>query len=196
MHQFIVLLFLFLTACSSLKKEVRIESNPTGADIINKQKQLIGQTPYVIGEADLSKIKDGDKIYITVTKPGYEARTIITELREIDTHSVNLVAQSVESFKKDVLFQHNDRSNELVRDILVIQGLLMAGQYQECEKKISSFEERYPNIAAVYVLRANIEMIKKNKVAAMQYLKKAEKIDPDDPFLKSVISRYQKSGDL
>lgn len=178
-------------SCTSKPTKVRIESSPTAAEVYLNNK-LISKTPV---ELDSEKYKtEFAKPYLDIklSQNGYEGQSVLISTKSVQTFKINLKPFDKLYFESKLLSNFQTEANELVREILQIQGLIVAQQIDQAEEKNTSFLKRYPNIAAGYVLQSSIEMAKDDKAKAVRNLQRALSLDPQDPVVLRALSNLKK----
>ncbi len=176
---------LLLISCSS--QQLVLDSTPSGADVYAQSEEKVGQTPLTLTDSVLEKVTSGDKVHIRLLKEGFSTSELVTELNGLDKYNIKLKPLDATHFQKNVLNYYQDNYNEMIRDVLMIQGLLVSRQRNQAEKTIESFIKRYPNVAAGYVMKANLALLKGKKSEARSLLIRAKNIDPDDPVVKRLL---------
>ncbi len=79
----------------------------------------------------------------------------------------------------------------MVRDLLRIQGLVITRNYDEAEHNLEKFQKSYPNVAASYVLSADLYSARGDLEKAHSYLQRAYSIDKDDPVIPMMMERLK-----
>ncbi len=193
----LLLIAMLLNACSLLKfndkKEITIASIPSSAEVVNAAGEVVGVSPISLQAETLAKLTDGDKLIFSVRKPGFETQTLVVDLSvtNISSHVVKLKEQSASTFSNDILLQYSKQTNEMIREILSIQGLIVASEWALADERLNGFEKKFSNIAAALVLRANVEINRGQVPRALEYLKRARSIDPDDTYISRLILSLQ-----
>ncbi|MGE3975481.1 MAG: tetratricopeptide repeat protein [Bdellovibrionales bacterium] len=189
---FAISVLLLAMACSSAG--IKISSEPEGADVVNSTNEVIGQTPLSVNSDQLTKIQDGSKLVFQLRKSGYQNKSVLLDKVGADEHKFKLDQLSAENFKSNNLFLYSKPSNKMVREALQIQGLLISKKVDEAAQRINEFQKQYPNIAASYVLLANISAIRNQNAQALQYLMRAQTIDPEDEVVSRMINQIRSTA--
>lgn len=180
-----------LQGCSSAT--IKVESNPPGA-VVSLNNKEIGQTPLALKSSDYKEAFRMSFIELTVRAKGYEPRSFIAKTEGDQTVSITLNPYTEEYFANTLMANYQAQANKLIRDLLFIQGLLINKKYEQAEAALGDFIRQYPNIAATYVLRANIEISKNNRDLALRNLERAISIDPQDATAQRMMENLKKGG--
>jgi tetratricopeptide (TPR) repeat protein len=169
-----------LSACGTARK-VDISSTPPGAQVLALDGSVLGQTPLSLTDEKLERATLEGKLALRLESPGYLERELLLDLSARDTHSITLTPQSSDYFKKALLSDHALNVNELTRELLQIHGLLINQKTDEAEKRILSFQQMYPSVAASHVMLAQVLSKRGKSDEARTHLLRALKLDPNDP---------------
>ncbi|KYG61428.1 hypothetical protein AZI86_17085 [Bdellovibrio bacteriovorus] len=180
-----ILVPLLLTACMS-PRTIRIESTPSAAAVIISDK-VIGETPIEISESNYPDEFKQNYLNIKITKAEHEEKSVIVPTQGLQNFTINLLELNQKYFETIVLKSFQRPQNELVRELLQIQGLLFSKKTNEAENRLQVFMKAYPNIAAGYVLQANIAIEKGNRAEAKQLIVRALSLDPNDAVVKRML---------
>lgn len=178
---------LLLAACAS--PEIKIDSSPSGANILSAQNEVLGQSPLVLKKAQIERLAKDDLLFLTFEKEGHEKRQVLVPSRGFDEHSVKLTPIDKKFFNQNVLVNWNKEVNELVADILTIQGLMVGRQTERAKQGLEAFEKKYPNIAAAYIFRAQLAELDGQEDLVRKYLQRAQKVAPQDPVVRRLLKR-------
>ncbi len=187
--QIIVIGSIIGTSCSS--KVIRVESKPTSAQVFLNDKP-IGKTPMDLKSTDFKQEFNKPYVDIKVVNAGFEPKTMLVATNSIQKINVELKPYDKKYFETKLMSDFQDSSNELIREVLQIQGLIVAQKMDEAEEKNKNFMKRYPNVAAAFVLQSSIEVAKNNIDQAMKNLKRAAQIDPADPVVVRAMESLKK----
>ncbi|MBS1984304.1 MAG: hypothetical protein JST16_09030 [Bdellovibrionales bacterium] len=180
------LALLMLSACAS--KSVELVSEPAGAEVQTVNGEVLGNTPLVLKDDVLQKTTSSDGLLsVRFVGPGYLPQTLLVEVRGADTYRVQLVKLDETFFRKYILRDFSTEHNALVRDILNIQAMMRAKKYDEAEKALVVFQQRFPTIAVAQVMMANLQLVRGDRVAARRYLLQAQALDPTDPVVSRML---------
>src|SRR6266542_1808217 len=75
-----------VSGCSTPKRRVEIRSTPPGAEIQTLRGEVIGKTPLVLEEKDLSKHLERDRLLFLLVHPNYIQRQI-----QLNVHGEDIV---------------------------------------------------------------------------------------------------------
>lgn len=175
-------LFILVSSCASFsEKRVTIRSIPDSAEVYSSGGKVLGKTPLVLEGQKLDEATRGGRLDVLVHAPKYAERQITFDVLGEDTHEVRLRALDANYFSQRIMEDYGVAANELVRRLLTAQGLAFAGKLPEAEKELLLVEAQYPNLAALYVLKSDIERLRGNEEKARAYLLRARTVDPRDP---------------
>ena len=178
------------------KKFSLIESNPSMAEVITAKGDILGNTPLKMEGGELIKYAKDGYVALIVKKSGYIPREIVVPANGIDMYSVNLTSLNPNHFEKWVLKTYGSETNEMLRKLLQIQGLLFLKKFNLAEGRISIFQKSYPNIASSYTMLGNIYYHQEKFKEARDQLLRALSIDSKDEttirFLKAVNKKLIK----
>lgn len=177
------------TACST--SSVRIESEPPGARVVSGGKEL-GQTPLDLPSGSGTTADSGPFLNLELSLHGYEPLTVLLDSKGERKVNFQLTPHQAEFFEKRILPDFQEPMNQLVREVLTLQGLIFSRQLQTVEERLDRFVQKYPNIAAGYVLQANLRLMNKKKDEALRLLERARSIDPGDAVVARMIEGLKK----
>lgn len=177
------------TISSTFTSNVEIQTVPSGADVLAISGEKVGTTPMVISDEIKRKLNGPDnRINAILALPGYERREIYIESRGYETMEIRLTKLDDTYFSKRLTEDFSKQTNEVARNLLQIQGLLIAKKFDRAKQLADEFQKRFPNIAASYVLMASIEMAGGDRNKAKAYLLRAKSLDPDDPVVARMLN--------
>ncbi len=185
---------LSLTGCGSARK-VDITTSPPGAQVLAIDGTPLGETPLTLTAEKLEKASQEGRLAIRLESPGYLERELLLDLSARDTHAVTLTPQSSDYFKKTLLANYGPNVNELTRELLRIHGLLINQKAEEAEKRIQSFQQTYPTVAASHVMMAQVLSKRGKNSEARMHLLRALKLDPNDPVASRALLGESKAED-
>ncbi|KYG65818.1 hypothetical protein AZI86_01725 [Bdellovibrio bacteriovorus] len=171
---------------------VKIESNPSGANVFLDSKN-IGATPLELASDKYADPFSKEYLDIRVEKAGHQSRSVLASTRVSQDFLISLDPYSTDYYEKMVLPNFQDGANKMTKEILTLQAMVMSKKYDQAEERLKKFIEIYPNIAAAYVLQANIESSKNNLDQAIKNLERASSIDPEDTVVKRMLESFRRS---
>ena len=175
------------------KKFALIESNPAGAEVVTAKGEVVGATPLKITGEDLDKFAKDGIVSFVISKVGFVPREIVVLVNGIDLYNVELTPLNPDHFEKWVLKTYGDETNEMLRQLLQIQGFLFLQKFPLAENKITDFQKKYPNVAASYTMLGNIYYHQNKYPEARAQLLRALSIDGKDEttirFLEAVNNK-------
>lgn len=186
----LMLYFSFLLVGCATAPQIRVSSTPEGAEIVSKD-QVLGKTPITLKKSELEKVLEGNTVPVQIRLQGYEEKSMILKLEGDSSYQFSLQAIDEKSFQNQTFFHHSLRLNQLIRSLLICQGLVFAQKFDEAEKAVKEIQSKYPTVASAYVLEANIYILKEKNDLALTALKKAIDIDPEDPAARRLYERVK-----
>lgn len=179
----------FLASCASIgARQVELKTVPEGAVIRSVAGEELGKSPLQLSGDGLTKAMRDGRLKVIVAAPGYSEREVSFDVRGDDSHEIRLTPLDTEYFEKHVLHDFSPQLNQMTKDMLNIQGLVIAKRLPEAEKAIESFQKAFPNVAASYVMAANVELIKGQRDRALANLLRARSIDPKDAVIARMLA--------
>ncbi|MBY0369934.1 hypothetical protein K2X33_04555 [bacterium] len=170
--------------CSSLlSSEVELTSDPVGAHVRTFLGKDLGATPLTLSGDALGEVVQSGKLQVIVSHPGFQERELILDVHAKDAHQVKLKAHD-SAFFEQLMQTYPTQANELIRDILKIQGLLIVKQFDAADAAIQEFQKKYPTVAATYVMQGEIQKSKGNMEMARSFFLRARSLDPKDPVVQ------------
>jgi len=145
----------------------------------------------IVGE-NLQRLSKDNRLMVLIEAPGYIPRQLIFDIHGEDVYTVNLSKYDPNYFSERLLKDFHKNANEMSRELLRIQGLLMVRKLDEAERSIDVFQKAYPSIAASYALAANVEMLRGQPEKARAYLLAGEALDNEDPAIKRALGMQVK----
>ncbi len=193
---FVILLTLSLGAGCASQRRVEITSQPSGAEVRNTRDEVVGVTPLTLEKEKVDTVTDQGRLRFSVRADGFQPRTFIVEPLGQDKLDVKLLPQNEEGFSRDVLPDYTAKANEMTREILRIQGLLVVRKNGEAAQSVAQFQKKYPSIAAGFVMEANLALAKGDRRTARGALERARQLDPNDLVAARMLSLLQGSGGI
>lgn len=178
-----IALLLFFSCAS---KQVMINSNPPGADVYNGQDK-IGTTPLNLDSEKLKRMTESGVIEIALRKDGFNEKIFIFKPEGIETYNLNMNSL-VEMQTQMLPSQYRGTISAITRDLLTIQGLIFSKKLPEAKQKLTLFQEKYPFIAASFVLSSSIALLNSDLKSAYLDLVKAQTLDQSDPQIKKMLN--------
>lgn len=189
---YICLLSLYLGACAA--KQLKINSEPPGADVLVNEAS-VGITPLTLNsqqiQSTLQTSDKGELVKLTLRKDGFEDSHLIIKPTGIETYSINLKSIDNSTLRK-IPKNYSGQVNEISRELLSIQGLLFSRNSTDAKTKLDSFNEKFPNIAATFVLYASVDTFNNNLEGAYGKLLQAQKLDPNDLQIQKMLAQLEK----
>ncbi|MCC7441902.1 MAG: hypothetical protein IT285_09725 [Bdellovibrionales bacterium] len=186
---------LALAGCSQKYARVQIYSEPLGAEVRTPKGDVLGLTPLTLeGDTLKQAAPDGRSLSVVLDAPGYVASNQSMEIRGKDKYEIRLRRVDEDAFREGVLFQYGQQMNRMVRELLSIQGMILVKKTDDASRALQEFHGKYPNVAAGYVMSANVAIVKGELETAHGYLLKARSIDPTDTVVLQMIASLNTFG--
>ncbi len=172
-------LALMLGACGSKRLELR--SDPQGATVYTLNGDELGKTPLVLESDKLSVLSQEGLLGVRLESSGYRPLGIFLELRGNDVFNLNLEKLDESTFRTKSLIENQQKLNQMIRELLAIQGKVSAQRLDEASKDLEKFQQNYPVIAVSYVLQASIAKMKGDRLTFERAIARALQLDAEDP---------------
>ena len=187
-----LLLSLFFSACSFLgsykEKKLRIVTVPEGAEVrIGSTNQPSGVTPFELSSTDLQELRTKGYLSMNLSKRGFQEQKILISDLGIAEISVDLIPLDKDLFNRLILGTYSGQLNEILRDMLAIQGLFVLGDIANCKTKLEAFVASWPTIGAAYTMLGSIAVREKDYSLAKSYFSKAVHLDPKDSTAEKML---------
>jgi tetratricopeptide (TPR) repeat protein len=183
--------YVLICGCSSVN--VMVQSEPSGATVLLRDK-VIGVTPLDLKANDYKDEFAKQFLELKVQLKGHQPKDILVATQGYQNISLKLEVYDPNYYQKTILSDFQDQSNFLVREILQIQGLIVAGKNQDAEDRLKLFLQKYPNLSAPYVLQANLELGRKQRDNAIHNLERAISLDPSDAVVVRMLENLKKQA--
>lgn len=181
---FIIISFHLFCSCAS--QQVTINSNPPGAEVYKGQEK-VGITPLTLDSEKLKKMTESGVVEISLRKDGFNEKTFIFKPDGIETYNLNMNSL-VEMQTQMLPTQYRGTISAINRELLTIQGLIFSKKLPEAKQKLTAFQEKYPFIAASFVLSSSIAILNSDLKSAYLDLVKAQTLDQNDPQIKKMLN--------
>jgi len=181
------------SGCALFRTRVELKTEPEGAEILTLAGEKVATTPAMLEGDALKKLTITGRLECVLSAAGYEPKELHLETYGNDLHFTKLQKLDDGYFSKRVMRDFSQQANELSRKLLGIQGLVITRRLDDAEKELRTFQERYPNVAAGYVLLSNIERLRGNAEKARAAIARAQSLDPDDPVINRMIAGERKT---
>lgn len=173
---------------------IEIRSTPEGATVSSRTGEKLGVTPLKLQGDSLERNIEKNRLLVVLSHPGWVSRELWLDVSGGDVHDISLTQSNAAYFSEKVLTEYSPEINQLIRDLLQIQGMLILKKWDDAERALKETERRFPGVASIYVMLANIEEVRGNRQQAMSYLWRARSIDPQDPVVNRRIGVRAPSG--
>jgi len=189
----ILLCLIMFCQCSS--NQIEVQSTPSGADVLSPEGEKLGQTPLVLSGDTLVKAVRNGRLNLVVTMPKFNTRELWAEPHGDDKYELKLIPLDAGYFTQRFLHEFSPQVNEMARQLLSIQGNLLARKLKDAELGLATLQNQYPNLAATFVLEADLHLIEGDKNKAKASLQRAISIDPKDAAAVRLLRSLNAAGD-
>ncbi len=201
-NKLLILSLLFLSSCSMFravtkKEKMKLTSVPERAQIFNAKNELLGETPLELNADDVSKLQDGNYLFLTFKKEGYLDLQVAANTSELNATEVKMEKLSDDHFEKWVFKKYKNEINYYSKDLLSVQWLIFSKKFPEARNRIFELNKKFPNIAAVFTMMAQIEIQERKFNQAKIYIDKALQLDEKDTTairMLSLVNAYLKEN--
>lgn len=188
----LLLVSLFFSSCSFLggskEKKFRIVTVPEGAEVrVGNSGLPPGVTPYELSSEHLQELRTNGFLSLKISKLGFQEQKIIISNLGIAEITVDLIPLDKDLFHRLVLGTYSGQLNEILRDMLAIQGLFVLGDIANCKTKLEAFVASWPTIGAAYTMLGSIAVREKDYSLAKSYFLKAVHLDPKDSTAEKML---------
>jgi hypothetical protein len=174
---------------SAAKRSVELRSEPSDSEVKTTDGEVLGTTPLKLNEDVLNRITQKGVFSVEINHPGYVQDRLILDAHGEDVHDVKMRKLDESYFSHSLMADFAKQANAMARDLLRIHGALVARKFAETEQLIIEFQKKFPNVAASYVMRANVEVLRGNKKDARAYLVRAQSLDPEDSNIQRMLTQ-------
>ena len=181
---FIFPLAVLFSACSS-NSELRVESNPAGADVIvidnSKSPKKMGVTPLVLNRDNTPQLFN-NPIQVNVSKDGYKSQSVF-----IPETSMHAQGQLVVQLNREEATLVNSTSAAVAE----IQRLVFKKKYPEAERMLQDTLVKSPSVAVLHSLLGNVYYLEKNISRALESYRHAQALDPSNGEVEKLIQKLR-----
>lgn len=183
------MLFLILCACST--SNIRVESQPEGADVyvtVNGQTaKKVGVTPLNVQENQINF--GNDPFQLSIIKDGYTTEHILSPATTFSRNSnvqvrLKEVSNSKQSATDDVL-------QKVSSQVAYTQSLIITRDYEGAERTLLNILPQFPNVATFHELLGNVYYLKKDLQKAHSSYRKALDLNPSNTDTVRMIQRIE-----
>lgn len=180
-----VFVSLALSSCSffkdvTKKEKMKITSVPENVFVYNEKNEFIGKTPLELSSAEIERNRSGNYIPLTLKVQGYVDLQVVADINGLNATDIKMEKISEDHFKKWVFSNYKNEINSFSKDLLSVQWLIFIQKFSEARLKAFDLNVKYPNIAVVFTMMAQIEMQEKKYSQAKIYIEKALQLDEKD----------------
>ena len=200
MHTTISIILMFvLSSCSLLKKNldldkyILIDSEPTGVEVYGSVGDKIGETPLKIQRDKLDALSKDGIVSLIFKKIGHRNSYVNFNNLGSTKLKVKMDRLTREEFQHLISGPLSNHVNDLIKDYMQSQESIVKGDYESARSRLDQIIKQYPTISSGYILRAAIEINKKNFQSAKRFLLKALNLDQSNEIAKAYL-QYVEEG--
>ncbi|MBS1958104.1 MAG: tetratricopeptide repeat protein [Bdellovibrionales bacterium] len=172
-----------LSSCAT--QELRVESNPDGADVsvidASRAPKRIGVTPIVLTQANAPGIFKSS-MQVNVTKEGYKTQSVF-----VPETSVSSNGQLVVQLKRDDAGFLNDAAEQVAQ----VQRMIFKKNYNEAERLLQESISKNPSVAVFHSLLGNVYYLQKNTSRALDSYQRAQSLEPNNVDVAKMIQKLK-----
>ncbi len=189
-----VLALLILSGCSAWSPRVEVKSTPSAADVLTADGEKIGTTPMTLSGDSLAKATRGSRLAIVVSAARHVPREISADVHGDDQYNIKLSPLDERYFNELTLKDYAGQLQEMARQLLSAQGLLLAKKLDEADAAVTTLRTHFPNLAAAYVLTANLDLLRGDSEKAKAHLRRARTLDKSDAVAARLLRQLEEEG--
>jgi len=173
----------FLSSCST--SELRVESNPAGAEVIvidsSKSPKKMGVTPLVLNRENTPQLFT-HAIQVNLSRDGYKSESVF-----VPETSMNAQGQLVVQLNREEATLVNSTSAAVAE----IQRLVFKKKYPEAERMLQDTLVKSPSVAVLHSLLGNVYYLEKNISRALDSYRRAQALDPSNGEVEKLIQKLK-----
>ena len=149
----------------------------------------LGKTPLNLDGEAIDKAGAGSgPLRVQITKAGYRPLDVL--ITEIGGKKIDLQANldPAPGYTEPFVF------NKSMEKVFEAQQLIRAGRYDEALKLVKDIQAAVPQLSVAYELEGGIQMIKGDKVAAADALRRAVALNPASADALGMLNKVQAKG--
>lgn len=176
-------LAVMMVGCAS--GELRVESNPEGAEVIvidqSRAPKRMGVTPMVLNSANTPGLFK-QAIQVNVQKEGFQTQAVFVPETTMSTQG-----QIVAILRKDDA-RFVGSATEVVAQV---QRLVFKKNYFEAERMLQEAVSRNPSVGTFHSLLGNVYYLQKNTTRALESYQRAQAIEPNNLEVTKMIQKLR-----
>ena len=169
-----------LCAAGCASNQVRVESDPAGADIYlvgaNQMATKIAKTPATLDDVTAAGAFSTD-VQVRIVKEGFESESIWIPKTSMGLRASYFAKLRENAIEKACSNQIESLSN-LAKGVAEAQNSLFRKDYDQAERQLKSLTERFTTVAILYDLLGNLYYLRKDLERALEAYKLSAKIQP------------------
>jgi hypothetical protein len=182
---FVYLAWIWGATSGCATSELRVESNPEGAEIVvtdaNKVNRRVGVTPMVLTASNTPGLFKSPS-QISLSKEGYKTQTIFVPITHIASEG-----QLVVQLKPDDAGYLNTAASQVAQ----VQRLIFKKNYIEAERLLAESIAKNPSVAVFHSLLGNVYYLQKNTARALDSYQRAQSIEPNNIEVTKMIRKLK-----
>jgi TolA-binding protein len=186
---FVLMIFLIQVGCST--SNLRVESQPEGADVyvvINGQTaKKVGATPLNISE---NQINSGNESFqLSIFKEGFQTEHILAPATSFSRNSnVQVRLKENSGGKQNV---NDEILQRVTSQVAYTQALIRSKDYDGAERAILNILPQFPSIATFHELLGNVYYLKKDLQRAHTSYRRALDLNPSNTDTVRMIQKIE-----
>ncbi|MBL7545568.1 MAG: tetratricopeptide repeat protein [Bdellovibrionaceae bacterium] len=186
---YVLSVFLLQISCST--SNLRVESQPDGADVyvsVNAQTaKKIGVTPLNIQENQISS--GNEPFQLSIIKEGFVTEHILSPATTFSRNlSVQVKLRETSSSKQSI---NDEVLQKVSSQVAYTQSLIRSKDYDAAERAILGILPQFPNVATFHELLGNVYYLKKDLQRAHTSYKRALDLNPSNTDTVRMIQRIE-----
>lgn len=191
MKKKLILVFLFLNLAACSTGNLKVESQPDGAEVyvsVNGQSaKKVGVTPLSIAENQVNS--GNDPFQISVMKEGYATEHVLAPATTF-ARSSNIQVKLKEQInaKQSV---NDEILQKVSSQVAYSLELIKNKEYDNAERNLQNLQSQFPNVATIHELLGNVYYLKKDLSRAYSSYKKALALNPNNLDTTRMIQKIE-----
>lgn len=188
-----MLIAVFVTfLCGCVSGGVRIESEPSGADVYVGSKgesiRKVGQTPLLFSDEQFSAF--GPYVHMTVGREGYQRESVILPKSTLPVDATVFMTLK-ENELPATCAATGESIEKIARGIAESQRYLQGRDLENAERIVVNLISQYPGVSVLHDLLGNIYYLQKNLEGALSSYRKSSELHPSNPETRRMINKLE-----
>lgn len=184
----ILILSLFTVGCST--SILKIDSEPTGADVYvsqaNRPAIKVGQTPLNIEE---SKLANGvEPFQVTISRDGYLNEHVLVPSSTL-SRNTSITVRLKNDLSK--ISQSSEQLDKVASATALTQHLIRMKELDKAEQNLITISNQFPSVATFQELLGNVYYLKRDFTKALKAYESASNLNPKNNETQSMIEKLQ-----